>query len=234
LGDEGNPNGEHLLLSSGKSPRQLVLPLIQTGKELKDSGHGFSARGAGRSHIWQGCAGLAGDLALFGHLHTPHRHFGGSARRQRFPHIVERLERAQAVNANEIFNLSEPDMKMFETFSENFEDKDQASPEWQKLKSLVGSWEGYMEEGGKKEPLTADVRMTGDGSAIMHTMARDTPMEMVTMIHPDGKRLLATHYCAAHNQPRMAYLGGLDTLKEPHGYFHNDIAVKKPGQTIAK
>jgi hypothetical protein len=36
------------------------------------------------------------------------------------------------------------------------------------------------------------------------------------------------------NQPRVAYLGGLDSLKEPHGYFHNDIAVKKPGQTIAK
>jgi hypothetical protein len=78
------------------------------------------------------------------------------------------------------------------------------TPEWQKLRSLVGSWEGVMEEGGKKVPTMVEVRMTGDGSAIMHLMARDTPYEMVTMFHPDGKRLLATHYCAVHNQPRMA------------------------------
>ena len=61
-----------------------------------------------------------------------------------------------------------------------------------------------MEEGGKQMPATVEVRMTGDGSAIMHVMGKDSPYEMVTMIHPDGKRLLATHYCAAHNQPRMA------------------------------
>jgi hypothetical protein len=72
------------------------------------------------------------------------------------------------------------------------------------LLTLVGSWEGTMEEGDQKMPATVDVRMTGDGSAIMHVLGRDTPYEMVTMIHPDGKRLLATHYCAAHNQPRMA------------------------------
>ena len=78
------------------------------------------------------------------------------------------------------------------------------TPEWQKLKTLVGSWEGTMDEGGKPVPATVDVRMTGDGSAIMHVLGKDTPHEMVTMIHPDGKRLLATHYCAAHNQPRMA------------------------------
>jgi len=78
------------------------------------------------------------------------------------------------------------------------------TPEWQKLRSLVGSWEGVVEEGGKKLPTTVEVRMTGDGSAIMHVIGRDTPHEMVTMFHPDGKRLLATHYCAAHNQPRMA------------------------------
>ncbi len=28
------------------------------------------------------------------------------------------------------------------------------------------------------------------------------------MFHPDGKRILATHYCAAHNQPRMALVPG--------------------------
>lgn len=78
------------------------------------------------------------------------------------------------------------------------------TPEWQKLKSLVGAWEGTMTEGGKPMPATVEVRMTGDGSAIMHVMGKDTPYEMVTMIHPDQKRLLATHYCAAHNQPRMA------------------------------
>jgi len=78
------------------------------------------------------------------------------------------------------------------------------SPEWQKLVTLVGSWEGTMTEGGQTMPATATVRMTGDGSAIMHVLGPDSPYEMVTMIHPDGQRLIATHYCAAHNQPRMA------------------------------
>jgi hypothetical protein len=78
------------------------------------------------------------------------------------------------------------------------------TPEWQTLKALVGQWEGVMEESGKQVPSEVEVRMTGDGSAIMHVLGRGTPYEMVTMIHPDGKRILATHYCAAHNQPRMA------------------------------
>jgi len=78
------------------------------------------------------------------------------------------------------------------------------TPEWKLLTSLAGNWEGTFEMGGKQVPATVEVRMTGDGSAIMHVMDKGGPHEMVTMIHPDGKRLLATHYCAAHNQPRMA------------------------------
>jgi len=78
------------------------------------------------------------------------------------------------------------------------------SPEWQRLKTLVGAWEGTLTEGGQSMPATVEVRMTGDGSAIMHILGKDGPYEMVTMIHPDGQRLLATHYCAAHNQPRLA------------------------------
>jgi hypothetical protein len=82
------------------------------------------------------------------------------------------------------------------------------TPEWQKLKALVGEWEGVMEEGGKQLPATVEARLTGDGSAIMHVLGKGSPYEMVTMIHADGKRLLATHYCAAHNQPRMALVPG--------------------------
>jgi hypothetical protein len=76
--------------------------------------------------------------------------------------------------------------------------------EWKTLKSLVGEWQGIMDVSGKPMPIKVEIRMTGDGSAIMHWMDKDSPHEMVTMIHPDGKRLLATHYCSAHNQPRMA------------------------------
>jgi hypothetical protein len=77
------------------------------------------------------------------------------------------------------------------------------SPEWKKLTSLVGQWEGTTEEGGKKLPTQVEIRMTGGGSAVMHVAGKDTPHEMVTMFHPDGKELLATHYCAARNQPRL-------------------------------
>ena len=77
------------------------------------------------------------------------------------------------------------------------------SPQWRQLTSLVGQWQGTAEEGGQKQESTLEVRMTGDGSAIMHVLAKDTPYEMVTMFHPDGPTLMATHYCAAHNQPRM-------------------------------
>ena len=78
------------------------------------------------------------------------------------------------------------------------------TPEWLKLSSLAGRWDGFVEEGGKRLPTHVEIRMTADGSALMHVLDRDTPHEMVTMFHPDGKRLLATHYCSAHNQPRMA------------------------------
>jgi len=103
------------------------------------------------------------------------------------------------------------------------------TPEWEKIKSLSGNWEGVVEIEGKKTPTHVEMRLTGDGSAVMHIMDKDTTHEMVTMFHPDGERLLATHYCGAHNQPRMALVKG----KAP-----NEIAFEfvdgtniKPGDT---
>ncbi len=78
------------------------------------------------------------------------------------------------------------------------------SPQFEQMKKLVGKWEGTF--GGR--PTTTEFRLTGDGSALMEIMASGTPFEMVTIYHMDGDRFLATHYCAAHNQPRMEALKG--------------------------
>ncbi len=77
------------------------------------------------------------------------------------------------------------------------------TPQWKQLTSLVGEWEGYRIDSGQKSPATVSVRMTGGGSALMHWIGAGTPHEMITMFHMDKNDLVATHYCAAHNQPRF-------------------------------
>lgn len=81
-----------------------------------------------------------------------------------------------------------------------------STPQWEKIKSLVGEWSGYAMENGQKMPTRVSVRMTGDGSAVMHSIGPGTPHEMITMFHMDQADLLATHYCSAHNQPRLRAL----------------------------
>jgi len=78
-----------------------------------------------------------------------------------------------------------------------------STPQWEQLKALVGEWDGYTVEGDKRLPTHVSVRLTGDGSAVMHWIDAGTPHEMITMFHMDKDDLLATHYCSAHNQPRM-------------------------------
>ena len=73
-------------------------------------------------------------------------------------------------------------------------------PEFEKMKSLVGEWQGKSLDG-----KTAKVSYTlvSDNSALMEKLAVAGESEMVTMYHPDGDHLMMTHYCSAHNQPRM-------------------------------
>ena len=49
------------------------------------------------------------------------------------PAMIKQNGLPQAVNKNEMFNLTEPDMTLFETFSDHLKAKIEASPEWQKL-----------------------------------------------------------------------------------------------------
>ena len=79
----------------------------------------------------------------------------------------------------------------------------QPNPGFEKMKSLSGEWEGSASEGGQTIPARVVVHVVSDGSAIMHELDPGGPHNMITMIHTDGPDLMATHYCAGHNQPRM-------------------------------
>lgn len=52
------------------------------------------------------------------------------------------------------------------------------------------------------------IRLVSSSSALMFTSSGEE--DMVTLIHPDGPNLMATHYCAAHNQPRFVAAPSVD------------------------
>lgn len=69
---------------------------------------------------------------------------------------------------------------------------------WEKMRTLVGKWDGRFE--GMHAPISYE--LTGGGSALMETNGAQND-SMITMFHPDGTGMMATHYCGAGNQPRM-------------------------------
>jgi len=74
-----------------------------------------------------------------------------------------------------------------------------ASADWEKLKSLVGSWQGTNDG----HPVSVTYALVSNGTALMENLDGGHDAEMITMYTPDGAALLATHYCSAGNQPRM-------------------------------
>ncbi len=99
-------------------------------------------------------------------------------------------------------------ISLFVTFSARAEsaasaDASAGPPGWDKLVTLSGKWEGVGHEGAKSLPVTTEFHFVADKSVLMNTLAAGTPHEMITMFHDDGGTLMATHYCAMHNQPRL-------------------------------
>jgi hypothetical protein len=94
--------------------------------------------------------------------------------------------------------------------AEEKQSKIASSPAYDKMKTLAGSWEGGANEGGKQVPANTRFQLVAGSSVLAGWLAEGTPHEMVTMFHMDGNDLMATHYCAAHNQPRMVLVSGGD------------------------
>ncbi|RJP69992.1 MAG: hypothetical protein C4532_09995 [Candidatus Abyssobacteria bacterium SURF_17] len=73
-------------------------------------------------------------------------------------------------------------------------------PQFEKMKSLAGEWQGKSNDG---VPATVTYELVSNDSALMERLSIGAESEMVTMYHPDGDRLMMTHYCSVRNQPRM-------------------------------
>ena len=76
---------------------------------------------------------------------------------------------------------------------------DNAGSAWDEMKSLVGSWQGIAD--GK--PVSVTYTLVSNGTSLMESLTGDHDTTMITMYAPDGGSIVATHYCAAGNQPRM-------------------------------
>ena len=73
-------------------------------------------------------------------------------------------------------------------------------PSFDALKALVGEWR-EVGKGGKGTVISYE--LVAGGSALLERMDPGTPHSMITVYHPDGDKIMMTHYCAEGNQPRM-------------------------------
>ena len=79
----------------------------------------------------------------------------------------------------------------------------QASPEFERMKGLVGTWKGKADMGQGPMDFTVEYRLISGGSAIEERIFAGTPKEMVTMYYDRQGKLALTHYCMLGNRPGM-------------------------------
>jgi hypothetical protein len=77
------------------------------------------------------------------------------------------------------------------------------SMDFEKMKGLVGVWEGKADMGKGMENIKATYELTSAGNAIIERLFAGQPHEMVTVYHDFKGKLSMTHYCSLGNQPHM-------------------------------
>src|SRR5690349_23952665 len=78
-----------------------------------------------------------------------------------------------------------------------------ASAEFERMKSLVGTWQGKTDIGQGPVDLTVSYRLLAGGSVLEERVFAGTPHEMITMYYDRDGQLALTHYCMFGNRPGM-------------------------------
>jgi hypothetical protein len=72
-----------------------------------------------------------------------------------------------------------------------------------KLKSLAGSWKLTHPQRDAKPAFRISYKLISRDSALVETFGDPAGQVTETVYHLDGNNLMATHYCAQGNQPRL-------------------------------
>jgi hypothetical protein len=78
-----------------------------------------------------------------------------------------------------------------------------SSPEFERLKALVGTWEGKTDMGQGPIDITMHYRLLAGGTVLEERVFEGTPNEMISMYYDQGGKLALTHYCIMGNRPGM-------------------------------
>lgn len=78
-----------------------------------------------------------------------------------------------------------------------------ASPEFERMKSLVGTWKGMVDMGQGPIEMVSQYRLLAGGSVLEEKVFAGTPNEMTTMYFDKNDKLALTHYCMLGNRPGM-------------------------------
>jgi hypothetical protein len=98
-----------------------------------------------------------------------------------------------------------------------------AAAAFDKLKSLVGTWDTTAEG----EPATVTYKVVSNGTAVMETISHKSEADMISVYTVDGDHLLMTHYCGIGNQPRMRASVPSGDIKELKFNFIDGANMKK-------
>ncbi|KAF0175221.1 MAG: Uncharacterized protein FD161_3369 [Limisphaerales bacterium] len=78
-----------------------------------------------------------------------------------------------------------------------------ASAEFERMKSLVGTWKGTADMGQGPVEMVSQYRLIAGGSVLEEKVFAGTPNEMTTMYFDKNGKLALTHYCVLGNRPGM-------------------------------
>jgi hypothetical protein len=74
---------------------------------------------------------------------------------------------------------------------------------WQTLEALQGSWRLPAPRTDGERAFRISYRPISKGSALVETFGNPAGSVTETIYHRDGVKIMATHYCAQGNQPRL-------------------------------